>query len=70
MMSLVFDREYFRRPLNWLILAGLLVAAICLTYNVFAYSHGHRQTLWFFVGIGLLLASQLTSIATRRTRRK
>jgi hypothetical protein len=68
MMPLVFDREFFRRPVAWFIVAGSIAAAICLICNVVAYRHDHgRLTPWFFVGIGLLLASQLTAIAARRT---
>ena len=67
MMSMMVNREYLRRPVNWLTLAGTLLAGIFIIYNLFAFRHNHHKlTVWFEVGMVLLVVSQLTAIAARR----
>ncbi len=71
MMSTMANREYLRRPVNWFIIAGALLAGIFIFYNLFAFSHNrHKLTMWFEVGIVLLVVSQLTAFATRRKNPK
>jgi len=61
------NRDYLRRPVNWFVLAGTLSASALLFYNLYAFGHNrHKLTVWFGVGMVLLVVSQLTSFATRR----
>jgi len=67
----VFHRAYFRKPVHWFIVAAMLGALACMTYNAVVVFRDHgRLSIWFLVGMGLLLASQLTSLATRSARRR
>jgi hypothetical protein len=70
MLSPVFDRAQLRRPLTWLLWAGFVAAGGCATYDLVAYGHTHRVTVWLIVGMGLLIASELAAITTGRTRRR
>jgi len=71
-MSLVSDREQLRRPVTWLILAGMIAALICLTHNAIVVFHDHgRPSGWITaVGFALPFSSQLAAAASRRTLRK
>jgi hypothetical protein len=71
MMSMMVNRENLRRPVNWFILACTLLAGIFIFYNLFAFSQNHdKLTIWFEVGMVLLVVSQVTAFATRRRNPK